>query len=429
MTQEVAREKVRRRIVRIALVSSIGLALVSLLLFLASQPRQAFAKTNSPGVLRQTGTGAALSITGTTGMNNVDREAMGHAMSHLIMALDTLHEMQQQHMSNAATLGGALGDMGSTAGTTDTTGTAGMGIISSGADVGALIEMLGHMAESMGYMHEAMGYSTMGATDMAGTGDAMNGAWSDLGAMLDILDQMVQATTGQLPTLRGMPGATATGTTTATAATSAMTGTTGTGAQAGSFDTAVMLPAMAQTLQSMADQLRGMTGATDTGATDTTTATAGMGSDMMGSGTPTVRYALQSMGQAMELMGHMQMMMATLTGPTDVGMTGTASAGTGGDMLGLINAMAQAMADHISIMSAPLVATAAPTDTAETGAASTMTATPGMTDTIGMTGTTGSDSLGVGSTNPTLNATAQLLHTLLLQIQGLTGGIDGGAAQ
>ena len=427
------REMVRRHVVRISLVSSIGLALVSLLLFLASQPHQAFAKTDSLGVLRQTGTGDVLSITSTTGMNNVEMEAMGHAMSHLIMALDVLHEMQQQHTINASA---TMGEMGATTGTTDTTA------MGSSADAGTLIVMMGHMAESMGYMHEAMGYRTLvaGAAD---TGASMNGGGADLSPMLDILDQMVQATISQVPTLSGMPGATATGTTTdtiGTDATDAATDTLAMGAMTGAFDPSPMLPAMAQTLQAMAGQLRGMmdtmngmTGATDTGATATTTDTADMGTDMMSTETPSLRHALQAMGQSMELMGHMHMMLATVNSVSD---TGAATVGTGDDMMGLINEMAQAMSDQVSVLTggdtSGMGATGTTTDTTGTGTAtSAMTDTTGMTDTNGMTGTADRDtlSMGMNSANPALSSAAQLIQIALLQIQGMTGGMAGGTAQ
>lgn len=427
MTQKVTRAMVRRHVVRIVLVSSIGLALVSLLLFLASQPRQAFAKTNSLSVLRQTGTGDALSITGTTGMNNVDLEAMGHAMSHLIMALDVLHEMQQQHMIHASA---TMGEMGATTAMTGTTAMA------SSADVGALIEMMGHMAESVGYMHEAMGYSMMAPTSATDTGDTMNGNGADLSPMLDILDQMVQATISQVPTLSGMPGATATGTTTDTMGvgpTGAATDTMAMGTMTGAFDPSPMLPAMIQTLQAMADQLRGMTGATAMDVTGTTTGTTGTSTDMMGMGTPSLRHAMQAMGQSMELMGHMHMMMATMNG---IGDTGSTTMEAGGDMPGLINEMAQAMSDQVSILTggdtSGMGATGTTTDTTGTGTdTSAMTDTTEMTDTTGMTGTTDSDTLGMGvnSANPALSSAAQLIQIALMQIQGMTGGIDGGTAQ
>lgn len=440
MTQEVAREIVRRRVVRITLVSSIGLALVGLLLLLASQPRQAFAKTNSLGVLRQTGTGDALRITGTARMNNMEMEAMGRAMSHLIMALDTLHKMQQQHMMNSAMMGGMMRDMGRTAGTTDTMGTMGMNAVGSRSDVGALIEMMGHMAESIGYMHEAMDYSTMNVTTSTDMGDMMNGAWADFSDMLDILDQMVQATTSQVPTLSGMPGATETGTTTdtmgtgatgATTVTGTVTGMMGMGSMTGGFDPSPMLPAMIQTLQAMSGQLRGMTGATATGATETTTDTADMGTDMMSMGTPSLRQAMQGIGQSLELMGHMQMMMAAMHG---VGDPDSTTMETGGDMMGLINELAQAMSDHVSVLTggdtSGIGVTGTTTDTTGTGTdTSAMTETTGMTDTTGMTGTTDSDSMGMNSANPALRSAAQLIQIALLQIQGMTGGIEGGTAQ
>lgn len=425
MTQDV----VRRRVVRLALVLLIGVLLVGTLLFLTSQPRQAFAKTASTGVLRQ-GTTGDISITGTMGMNNVDMEAMGHAMSHLIMALDTLHEMQQQHMINAPTLGA----MGATTGT---------GMMGSSADVGALLEMMGHMAESVGYMHEAMDYSMMAAAPAAGANDRMTNDWSDFNNMLGVLEQMVQATVSQVPTLSGMPGATETGTTTATVGTDTTGATTDTmamGATAGAFDASPLLPAMVQTLQAMSGQLRGMmdtmngmTGAA-TGTTDTTTSTVGMGSEMMGM--PTVRQSLQAMGQSLELMGHMHMMLATVNSAGD---TGNATAETGGDMLGLINQMAQAMSDHIGTMTGSttsgMAATGAGTDTTTATGAMTdttgMTDTMAMTDTTSMTGTTGSNSMGMGvnSINPALSAAAQLIQTMLLQIQGMAGGTNGATAQ
>lgn len=424
---------VRRHVVRISLVSSIGLALVTLLLLLASQPRQAFAKTNSLGVLRQTGTSDALSITGTTGMNNVDIEAMGHAMSHLIMALDVLHEMQQQHLIHSSA---TMGEMGTMTGTTDTTAA-----MASNPDAGALIEVMGHMAESMGYMHEAMGYHTMGV-GAADTSAMMNGGGADLSPMLDILDQMVQATISQLPTLSGMPGATATGTTTDTVgtdATDAATATMAMGAMTGAFDPSPMLPAMAQTLQAMADQLRGMTDATAMEMTGATTDTTGMGTDMMGTGTPSLRQALQAIGQSMELMGHMHMMLATVNSGSE---PGAATAGTGDDIMGLINEMAQAMSDQVSVLTggdtSGMDTTSRTTEATGTGTATTamtdtaeMTDTAGMTDTTETTGTTDSDAVGMGmnSANPALSSAAQLIQTTLLQIQGMAGGVDSGTDQ
>ena len=415
MTRMVARERVRRRIVRIALVAGIGLALISLLLLLASQPRQAFAKTNSPGVLRQTDTGGALRITGTMGMNSVNREAMGHAMTHLLMAFDTLHEMQQQDMLNSS----MIGAMGSTASTTATTS---VGNAGSSADVGALLTMMGHMAEAVGYMHEAMG-----STAAPGMDNTMNDDWSDLRHMVGILEQMVQVTTNQVPALSGMPGITETGTTTdimGTGAAGAVTDTTGMGAMTGRFDPSPLLPAMVQTLQAMAGQLRDISGATGMGETGVPTATAGTtGADVIGVDTPTLRQAMQTMGQNMELLGHMHMMLATVNGVSD---TGNATSDNGSEMMALVNAMAQAMADHMSIISAPIIATDVSTGTIGAGATtSTMTDTTAMTGTMGMTGTITSDTLGMGSTNTMLNAAAQLLHTTLLQIQGITGGAGG----
>ena len=426
VAREVAREMVRRSVVKSFLVLSLSLAFVSLLLILTSQPHRALAKTTSLGALRQTGTGDALSITGTTSMNSGDMEAMGHAMAHLIMALDVLHEMQQQQMINASAM---MGDMGAATGMTGTTA------MGSSADVGALIEMMGHMAESMGYMHEAMGYSAMSGAPAAAMGDTMNSTGSDLSPMLDILEQMVQATIGQLPTLSGMPGATATGTTTDTttstttntvdsAATGTATDTVGMGVMTGTFDPSPLLPVMAQTLQAMADQLSGMTGAI--------TGTTGTSPDMMGMGMPTLRHPLQAMGQSLELMGHMHMMMATMRG---VGDTGTATALAGDDMRGLINAMAQAMADHVNLLmggeSSGMGATGTTTGTTGMTDTTGITDTTGMTDTTDMTGTTDSDSLGMGmnSTNPALTSAAQLIQITLLQIQGLTGGVDGGTGQ
>ncbi|MCE7987394.1 MAG: hypothetical protein DYG89_40015 [Caldilinea sp. CFX5] len=427
---------VRRRVVTISAVAILGLALIgALLTVMNSQP--AFAKTAPTGAMRQTGTDDATDMTDAM-MSHSEMEATGQSMMHLLLALHAIHQMQKDQMNNPSMM---MGEMGSTTATTGTTGTgdmmAGMGAMSAGAQVGGLLEVMGHLAESMGYMHDAMaGTAMMDSSAMAATDDAMSSDWADVRTMLDIVDQMVQATADQVG------GATdATDTTASTDITGTM--------MSGSLATAALLPDMVQTLQAMSIQLRmsldamnGMTGATDTGSTATTTDTTGTmtdttDSDMMGMGMmgmPDLRQSMQAMGMALELMGNIHKM-AAMNSMMGAGMTGDTT-GDMSEMTGLVSDLAQAMSDHLDNMMGMMDdammgsdtgatatgSTATTTDTAGADTGTAITDTADITDTTGATDMTGSDMMGMGNANDVLTSSAQLMQTILQQIQAMSGG-------
>jgi hypothetical protein len=155
--------------------------------------------------------------------------------------------------------------------------------------------------------------------------DQLNNDLADLRQMLDVIDQMVQATSNQVAMLPGGAGASGAAT---TGATETMTDTAETGAMGmglavtGMFNTEPMLPVMAQNLQTMSSELRtmldnlaaaGTAGATGTGEAGATTTTTDTATTTDTTGTPTGAATgdtmLTSLGgpsvsPILEMMGH-----------------------------------------------------------------------------------------------------------------------------
>jgi len=431
----------------------------------ARQVQPVQAKTNPETTLQQTGTGssgAAMSITGTMPMYEADIRQIGMVMMHAIMALDVLENLQQTQLIERNQMLG----IGSTAGMTDTADMDTMSMTGSQAPViGASLEMLGHALESVGQMHMVMATLPalpLHASDTGPTGvgmaDTMMTDWEDARRIADILNGMVDATGAQVGVMDITGTDTgATGTTTSTAGTDTAGTDTGAMSSRWMFDSAPLIPAAGHTVMVMRDQLQAMmisvnaltgaeeTGTTDTSATDTTTDTIGTDTTtatdpMMAMPMTGVGPAFQMMGHSLELMGHMHKMIYMQSVLNNsVGMAG---AGTGtmdmedmSQMAGQIDELAQAINDHLTNMMGnlgmtPMMADAADTTGTETAASDTTTDTTG-TGAGDTTAGMNTDPLMAGAegTRTMLGSAAQLIQALVQQVQALNSGLTEASAQ
>jgi hypothetical protein len=459
----------KRRTLHFFIVPTISLALAfSFLALVTSQPSAALTKFSNRDVMRQTSpVGETSNMTGTASMDQASLREMVDVMTHVGQALDKIQMMHQMQMINQLHMTSGMGMTG----TTGMNNTLGMNNAAAMTSVGPMIDSMGHVLEAISQMHEMMAVlpsaSTDNMTDMAGS-DTMTTDLVDMRAMLDIMDQLLQATISQMQgmtnTTAGALGATAPLTDTTTVTDTAGTGDTGVEmnsanmmgmhlAGMGMLDPGPMLPLMAQTAQTTISQLRTMLDAMDpaTGSTGNTdgqttnaitdtgslTDTAGTGAtgdeaagtDSTGTGAASIAPMIQMMGKAMETIGHMHMLMATMnttvsmssaSGMPEASATGTDGASTMGaanlsEMTGLMSQMVQVITTHLD------------TITNTTGIAVSVT------DTTAMTDTANADTMGAGAmassadgAHAALGGVAQLLRTTLQQLQTLIDGMGNG---